>query len=181
MQWKLELAHYYLLQNLQYYLYSGSVSGGVPRWFSSRMYTRADLFTILEVQLARLFLALLTLILVPGIIPMLQWRDKIMWFIRFEESGDGSSARRRRKRAAEKRYRKAKQDCTVNVCGAIPQEENMNCIFHCISPVCFDAVYASDPLEDGEIDFNREYLFSKCAKKEEYERSRQNTILQERD
>jgi hypothetical protein len=68
----------------------------------------------------------------------------------------------------------------VNVCGAIAQEEKMNCIFHCISSVCFDAVYASDPLENGEIDFNRENLFTKCAKKEEYDRSRQNKILQGR-
>jgi hypothetical protein len=96
---------------------------------------------------------------------------------RFKEPGDGSSTRRRRKRAALKRYRKAKEDCTVHKCGAIPREENMNCIFRCISSLCFDAVYANEPLEDGEIDLNREYLFTKCAKKEEYDRSRQNKIL----
>lgn len=49
----------------------------------------------------------------------------------------------------------------------------MNCVFQCISSVCFDAVYASDPLEDGEIDSNRERIFSKCVKKIEYERFRQ--------
>ena len=85
----------------------------------------------------------------------------------------GSSARRRRKRAAEKRYRKAKEDCTINKCGAFPPEENMNCIFQCISSVCFDAVYASDPLEDGEIDSKRERIFSKCVKKIENDLHRQ--------
>ncbi len=76
----------------------------------------------------------------------------------------GSSARRHRKRAAEKRYRKAKEDCTINKCGAI---------FQCISSVCFDAVYASDPLEDGEIDSKRERIFSKCVKKIENDLHRQ--------
>ncbi len=85
----------------------------------------------------------------------------------------GSSARRRRKRVVEKRYRKAKEECTINQCGAFPPEENMNCVFQCISSVCFDAVYGSDPLEDGEIDSNRERIFSKCVKKIEYEQFRQ--------
>jgi hypothetical protein len=36
------------------------------------VYTRADVFSILESQLARLSLALLPAMLVPGIIPLLQ-------------------------------------------------------------------------------------------------------------
>lgn len=30
--------------------------------------------------------------------------------------------------------------------------DKQNCILRCVSPACYDAIYAFDPLEDGEID-----------------------------
>jgi len=80
----------------------------------------------------------------------------------------GSSARKRKKRLAEKRYRKLKQDCETleEKCGLLLPGENMNCVFKCISPTCYEAIYTDEPLEDGEVDLKRESLLAKCAKKE---------------
>lgn len=32
--------------------------------------------------------------------------------------------------------------------------------------MCHDGIYASNPLEDGEVDLIREGMFERCAKKE---------------
>eukprot|EP00898_Chlorokybus_atmophyticus_P003109 jgi/Chlat1/379/Chrsp10S01489 len=41
-----------------------------------------------------------------------------------------------------------------------------NCVLKCASPSCYDKVYASDPLEDGEIDSERGRAFRACARME---------------
>ena len=40
-------------------------------------------------------------------------------------------------------------------CNHQPREFNDNCIHQCISPQCYQNIYAKNPLEDGEYDYNR--------------------------
>ena len=40
-------------------------------------------------------------------------------------------------------------------------------IVQCLSPECYEAVYAKEPLEDGEIDKKREQEFTKCLRQAE--------------
>ena len=42
----------------------------------------------------------------------------------------------------------------------------MNCVYQCISELCYDEVYSTMPLEDGEIDTYRYRLFTTCVRKE---------------
>ncbi|URD98003.1 hypothetical protein MUK42_30970 [Musa troglodytarum] len=40
-----------------------------------------------------------------------------------------------------------------------------NCALRCLSPVCFQLIYESDPLEEGENDFVRGQEFKYCMRK----------------
>jgi hypothetical protein len=42
----------------------------------------------------------------------------------------------------------------------------------CVSPRCFDTVYGTEPLEDGEIDVVRAALYNRCVGKEMRESKR---------
>jgi hypothetical protein len=46
-----------------------------------------------------------------------------------------------------------------------PAEESMNCIFHCMSPTCFQGIY-QPILEPGEVDVRRYELFEQCVEEE---------------
>mmetsp|Transcript_12052 Transcript_12052/g.15781 ORF Transcript_12052/g.15781 Transcript_12052/m.15781 type:complete len:128 (+) Transcript_12052:103-486(+) len=50
-------------------------------------------------------------------------------------------------------------------CPGVP-EENVNCFYDCLSPSCYDEIYGDNPLEPGEIDFDRYQKFEKCLKDE---------------
>ncbi len=41
-----------------------------------------------------------------------------------------------------------------------------NCMLRCVSPACYDQVYAADPLEEGELDTTRGRLFRNCVRSE---------------
>ena len=58
--------------------------------------------------------------------------------------------------------RKLRLHCEQHVCGAYVTEENLNCVSVCLSPACFDKVYGTNPLEDGELDFVRARQFDEC-------------------
>ena len=65
-----------------------------------------------------------------------------------------------------------KQNCEQSTeCRDIPAAESMNCVNRCLSPVCYEKIYASEPLEDGEIDRKRERKFTDCVRQEEKERT----------
>ena len=72
----------------------------------------------------------------------------------------------RRKRTPPKRNaieaRKLRDFCETQVCGDYITEENLNCISVCLSPACFEQVYGTNPLEDGELDFDRVQRFDEC-------------------
>jgi hypothetical protein len=46
------------------------------------------------------------------------------------------------------------------------------CVPRCVSPRCFDTVYGTEPLEDGEIDVVRAALYNRCVGKEMRESKR---------
>lgn len=65
-----------------------------------------------------------------------------------------------------------KQNCEQSTeCRDIPAAESMNCINQCLSSACYEKVYASEPLEDGEIDRKRDRKFTDCVRQEERERA----------
>ncbi|KAF7844962.1 uncharacterized protein G2W53_001867 [Senna tora] len=40
-----------------------------------------------------------------------------------------------------------------------------NCALRCLSPACYELIYESDPLEEGEKDFTRSQEFKYCMHK----------------
>ncbi|KAK8948084.1 hypothetical protein KSP40_PGU017604 [Platanthera guangdongensis] len=40
--------------------------------------------------------------------------------------------------------------------------EKENCALRCLSPACYQLIYESDPLEEGERDFNRSHEYKYC-------------------
>ena len=69
---------------------------------------------------------------------------------------------------AERELRTMRNDCseTTESCRLLVLEERSNCIHRCISNSCFERVYGTQPLEDGEIDVARRRGFDKCVKSE---------------
>lgn len=43
--------------------------------------------------------------------------------------------------------------------------EKENCALRCLSPVCYELIYESDPLEEGERDFVRAQEYKYCMHK----------------
>lgn len=39
-----------------------------------------------------------------------------------------------------------------------------NCVLRCMEPSCYETIYGSDPLEEGEVDVERGSLYRKCQK-----------------
>eukprot|EP00953_Heterococcus_sp_UTEX-ZZ885_P039117 20066-Heterococcus_DN1.PRE.3 len=71
-------------------------------------------------------------------------------------------------------YRERKARCELESCSQFVPEEAMNCLHQCISPACYQSIYAAEPvrrlahsfLEDGEVDLARSRAFINCFKKE---------------
>jgi Domain of unknown function (DUF4787) len=64
-----------------------------------------------------------------------------------------------------------KAQCESTTCSKLIPDEAYNCVHSCMSTACYNEVYASSPLEDGEVDTHRYFLFNKCMHnelKEEY-------------
>ena len=76
--------------------------------------------------------------------------------------------------------RKLRNLCENEVCGAYLVEENLNCVSICLSPACYEKVYGENPLEDGELDFERAKRFDECFLEESRnarQRQRQKKLL----
>ena len=63
-------------------------------------------------------------------------------------------------------WKARKSVCEKEDCSHLIFDEAYNCVNECISKICYDEVYAGDPLEDGEIDNGRMRLFTSCLRKE---------------
>ena len=75
--------------------------------------------------------------------------------------------KRRRQYTVSKRYCQ-KSDC-ANVL-----DDDPNCIYKCISNDCYQEIYANEPLEPGEIDFQRDKLFQNCYRTERIQNMKKN-------
>jgi len=45
--------------------------------------------------------------------------------------------------------------------------DDPNCVLRCVSPRCFETIYGAEPLEAGEIDFERKNTFRTCVHQED--------------
>ncbi|CEM17383.1 unnamed protein product [Vitrella brassicaformis CCMP3155] len=75
-----------------------------------------------------------------------------------------------------KAWRTRRQSCSRNECGHLPIEENDGCVDKCVSPICYNEVYVSDPLERGEIDRRRRNEFNGCLKRHDAHRFHSNAV-----
>lgn len=55
----------------------------------------------------------------------------------------------------DKFQKKRKDECTLGPCAHLPKEVNDNCVNQCFSLLCFNKIYAENPLEEGEYDVKR--------------------------
>jgi len=62
-------------------------------------------------------------------------------------------------------WKTKRNECENKVCGNMLPDESYNCVNECISKLCYDEVYAKDPLEDGEIDNVRARVFTNCLRR----------------
>jgi hypothetical protein len=77
----------------------------------------------------------------------------------------GRNSRTRTKRM-DTEFRSTRVLCEKDICSGFIPEESMNCVFLCVSPSCYENIYAISPLEDGEIDIPRAKEFEQCVKDE---------------
>jgi hypothetical protein len=77
----------------------------------------------------------------------------------------GRNSRTRTKRM-DTELRSTRVLCEKDICSGFIPEESMNCVFLCVSPSCYENIYAISPLEDGEIDIPRAKEFEQCVKDE---------------
>ena len=67
----------------------------------------------------------------------------------------------------DKAWQSRKTQCEDTTCIHLLPEEAYNCVNNCTSPSCYDAIYAQSPLEDGEVDYERNRQFTTCVRKEQ--------------
>lgn len=88
---------------------------------------------------------------------------------------DGSTSSSNKR--VERELRTMRQDCSETTdCHLHLVEERTNCIHRCISNPCFERVYGTQPLEDGEIDIGRRRGFDSCVR-DELRRNKQKRQL----
>ncbi|ETW01119.1 hypothetical protein H310_06732 [Aphanomyces invadans] len=73
----------------------------------------------------------------------------------------------------DRMWRMQKKGCEMYECSHLNEWTNMNCVHECISAACYAEVYASEPLEDGEIDEYRYHKFLSCIRNDYRARARQ--------
>jgi len=66
----------------------------------------------------------------------------------------------------DREWKSKKRLCERSQCSHLVPEEAYNCVNECLSPGCFDEIYAADPLEDGEIDRERSKRYLTCVRLE---------------
>ncbi len=71
-------------------------------------------------------------------------------------------------------WKNRKESCEREDCVHLIPEEAYNCVNNCTSRPCFEEVYAQNPLEDGEIDLDRNRQFTSCLRLEADKQRRLN-------
>ncbi len=59
----------------------------------------------------------------------------------------------------DRALKKKQKTCDKEICKKHIENYNENCINQCTHVECFNKIYGTDPLEDGEVD-NKRYLLS---------------------
>ncbi|PIN10361.1 hypothetical protein CDL12_17051 [Handroanthus impetiginosus] len=70
---------------------------------------------------------------------------------------------------SEEEIRQKKNDCYADIESGLWGQQckfstiaKENCALRCLSPVCYELIYESDPLEEGEKDFSRSSEYKYC-------------------
>lgn len=66
----------------------------------------------------------------------------------------------------DRAWKMKKTSCELEDCGHLIPEEAYNCVNKCVSDECFEKIYSTNPLEDGEIDMERNRAFIACIRQE---------------
>ena len=74
----------------------------------------------------------------------------------------------------DRAWKMKKSSCESEDCSHLVPEEAYNCVNECVSPDCFQTIYSSNPLEDGEIDPDRNRQFIQCIRQEYRQKVSQN-------
>ena len=76
----------------------------------------------------------------------------------------------RRNQSLDREVKAKRAECEEELrddpAGAVSAIDMDNCVLRCVSPTCYDNVYGSDPLEEGEVDVARGRTFRSCARGE---------------
>eukprot|EP00913_Durusdinium_trenchii_P000038 g34.t1 len=67
---------------------------------------------------------------------------------------------------------KKEGECSRGPCAGFHADENDDCVSKCVSNTCYAEVYATDPLEPGEVDRVRQSRFNACVRKEQDEEAK---------
>ena len=88
----------------------------------------------------------------------------------------------RRRRKVYQIYQMLQNDCETHPkkCGSLIPEESMNCVMNCMSPSCYESIFSKDPLELGEVDFEREKEFGSCIRKELHSQERKKNLVKKK-
>lgn len=66
----------------------------------------------------------------------------------------------------DREWKAKRATCESKDCQHFKLDEGENCINKCVSETCYNEIYASNPLEDGEFDNARHRLFVNCLRRE---------------
>lgn len=79
----------------------------------------------------------------------------------------------------DRQWRDRKSECQKTTCSHLIPDEAYNCVNLCTSAACYEEVYASSPLEDGEVDSERQHAFTRCLRSELKEEQRRRALLKD--
>ena len=76
----------------------------------------------------------------------------------------------------DKFWKNKMNDCELSVCKQYRRDEAYNCVNNCTSVACYTKIYGANPLEDGEIDYERNRKFISCLRDEIKEQQREQRV-----
>lgn len=79
--------------------------------------------------------------------------------------GAKSTAKKGPRSNADRELRTRRSECERDVCQGLANEAKLTCTYRCVSPDCYEEIYAKDEIEEGEVDTERGRLFSSCFRR----------------
>ena len=92
--------------------------------------------------------------------------DLLAWILLVQGRSSHMTTPQRHK--VERQIKQRKDNCETFSCKQYQnvKDEGMNCVYACVSQSCYNEIYATEPLEDGEIDSFRAAKYVKCTHSE---------------